>query len=496
MAYDYGTGTANQFTDGSQRQVLELGKLIHMYNPSVTPMLTISSRVGTNVTPVPIFEWMEDELMIKKSTTQDIKSQGADSATVDVTDSASGGVNGHNVIVKFDRQAQMEMFEVGGIYSASVAGGSAALGTDVTHFICIAIGQNVNLTSPTDTHVQFVGAHAHASLSAYNTEAMADGTDLITIDASGVLTLTYVGTAGLFYDNGTATSYYGYHTSSGSSNFGEANFADADYFTTDGGPGTYAEGAGVGKETRKRVRRLKNCTQIFREPYTITGTAQAAKHYGGSELDRLRARKLAKIKSDIEWSMLTNGAIALDATSENPKRTFEGFGVGQSNAGVVSSLDGQANSDLQLNFSSGTLDNFDSIVEVMFHDLIGGSDKKTVFASNKWMKKLTSMVRAADAGVGEYNIGTDVTAGLRVREYYGPVGALEFIAHPMLNGVYEDYALAVDFSNFDFRPLAERNLQLRSDIVQDGSDGRTDEWLIECGPEIRNEQTHAIMKLV
>ena len=132
----------------------------------------------------------------------------------------------------------------------------------------------------------------------------------------------------------------------------------------------------------------------------------------------------------------------------------------------------------------------------MFHDLIGGSDKKTVFASNKWMKKLTSMVRAADAGVGEYNIGTDVTAGLRVREYYGPVGALEFIAHPMLNGVYEDYALAVDFSNFDFRPLAERNLQLRSDIVQDGSDGRTDEWLIECGPEIRNEQTHAIMKLV
>lgn len=493
MAYSYGTGTAGQFTDSTQRQVLELGKLIHMYNPSVTPMLTISSRVGTATTPVPIFEWMEDEHMMRKSQKQDIVTEGADSATVDVTDTATGGVNGHNTIVKFDRQAQLEMFEVGGIYSISVAGGSAALQTAVTHVICVAIGKNVNLTSPTDKHVQFIGAHAHASLSAYNVEACADGSDLITVDGSGVASFTYVGTAGQFYDNAVATSYYGYN----SIGFGEANFADADYFMLEGGPGTYAEGAAVGKETRKKVRRLKNCTQIFREPYTITGTADAAKHYGGPELARLRARKLAKIKSDIEWALLVNGNIALDATSENPKRTFAGFGVGQSGAGAVSSLDGQANSDLQLTYASGgTLDHFDSIVEVIFHDMVSGSDKKTVFASNKWMKKLVSMVRTADAGVGEYKMGSETRAGLRVREYFGPVGALEFIAHPMLNGVYEDYALAVDFSNFDWRPLASRNLQLRPDIVQDGSDGRTDEWLIEAGPEIRNEQTHAILKLV
>ena len=72
MAVNYGTGTATQFTDATQRQVLELGKKIHYYNPSVTPILTVGGRASTRVSPVPIYEWMEDEYMLKK----DIKHPG------------------------------------------------------------------------------------------------------------------------------------------------------------------------------------------------------------------------------------------------------------------------------------------------------------------------------------------------------------------------------------------------------------------------------------
>ena len=93
-------------------------------------------------------------------------------------------------------------------------------------------------------------------------------------------------------------------------------------------------------------------------------------------------------------------------------------------------------------------------------------------------------------------MGTEHTAGLRVTKFYGPVGELEFIPHPFLNNALDAYALAIDFSNFNVRPLSSRDMQLRSDIVKDGHDGKTDEWLMEVGPEIRNEQTHAIMKLV
>ena len=482
----YGSGTALQFSDGSQRQVLELGDKIHYYNPNVTPIFSLFGQQSV-VTPVPIFEWMEDEYMIKKSEKFNVTSS-------DVADTASGGINGHHTILIAERQAQMEMFEVGGIYSASIAGGSAALQTAVTHFICIAVGKDVNHASATDKMAQFVGAHAHASLDAYNVEACADGSDLITADASGVLTLSYVANAGLFYDNGTATSYYGQQTHSGSNGFGEANFADADYFIRENGIAGIAEGSAVGVETRKKVRRLKNCTQIFREPYTITNTAKVSEQYGGPELSRLQARKLAKIKGNIEWAMLTNGAISLDASSENPKRTFQGLGLGSSN-GAIQSLNGFDNSNLQWDFdaSGGGLNALDSVCEFVFQDMVAGSMRKTVFASNKWMVRLAAATRAADTGF--YDTGEETVSGLRVRKFVGPVGELDFVPHPYLKGAYEDYAIAIDPANFSVRPLAGRDMQLRKDIVQDGRDGQTDEWLMEVGMEVRNEQTHAILKL-
>ena len=315
---------------------------------------------------------------------------------------------------------------------------------------------------------------------------------MITADASGVLTLTYLATAGQFYDNAVATTYYG----SDPMGFGEVNFADADYFMVAGGNGEYAEGAAVGSETRKKVRRLKNCTQIFREPYTITRTARVSDQYGGPELARLQARKLAQIKANVEYAMLFNGAISLDATSANPKRTFAGLGVGGT-AGIVQTNNADVDSSLQLNNSSGTLALFDAVVEHIFQDTIDGSMEKTVFASNKWLLKLTAMVRASGSSSSiNAMMGEETAAGLRVMDYMGPVGSLKFVPHPMLRGAYEDYAVAVDFNNFDVRVLAESDFQLRRDIVQDGSDGQTDEWLVEAGAEIRQEQTHAIMKLV
>ena len=483
MATTYGTGTALQFSDATQRQVLELGSQIHYYNPNVTPIFSLFG-MKSNVTPVPIFEWMEDEYMIKKS-------EKFTTTAAQLADTTLAADNGDNSILICERQAQMEMFEVGGIYAASHSGSSFNDG-DITHLICIATGKSVNHASATDLMVQFIGAHVHASLDAYNTEHEADGTDLIAANSSGVMTLEYVANAGRFYDAGTATDYYGYQNHAGTNGFGQANFADADYFLRENGVVGIAEGAAVGSETRKQVRRLKNCTQIFREPYTITGTAKASKHYGGSEMSRLQARKLAKIKGDVEWAILTNGAISLDASAENPKRTFQGFDVSASN-GAVTSLNGAGNTNVQWDVSAG-LDNLDGVSEYIFQDMVSGSMKKTVFCSNKWLVQLAVATRAD--GTAFYDEGEKTKSGIRVRSYMGPVGQLDFVPHPYLNGALEDYAVAVDPANFAIRPLSGRDMQLRKDIVKDGRDGQTDEWLMEVGVEIRNEQTHAIMKLV
>ena len=476
MAYTYGSGTATQFSDGSQRQVLELGPQIYYYNESVTPLLSVSGRAGTVGTPVPIFEWMEDEYFIKRSTKLTAAEMTQDS---DVVDSQTGGANGHQSIIKLPRQAQVELFEVGGIYTIS---GSSGQGESNTHFMCIAIGKEVNLASPTDKHVQFVGGTFSGTTFTYN--SVADATDMITDNQ--ITTITFIGTAS---GAGSSSGKFAYEAGTDG-----ANLTNAETFATQGVSGI-AEGAAVGAETRKKVRRLKNCTQIFREPYTITRTARVSEQYGGPELARLQARKLAQIKVNVEYAMLFNGAISLDASSANPKRTFAGLGIGGS-TGVIQTNNGESNAALQLNNSSGAVGDFDSVVESIFQDTIDGSMEKTVFASNKWMLKLASMVRSGNGAAFNAMMGDETVGGLRVLEYMGPVGMLKFVPHPMLKGAYEDYAVAIDFNNFDVRVLAESDFQLRRDIVQDGSDGQTDEWLVELGPEIRQEQTHAIMKLV
>lgn len=489
----YGTGTALQFSDDSQRQVLELGSKIHYYNPSVTPLLTLMGRMSTVVTPVPIFEWMEDEHMIGKSIKNTLTS-------ADLTDTATAEINGDDSILILNRQAQAELFEVGGLYSLSISGGSAAPHTNITHVICIALGENVNHASATSRMVQFIGCHVKSGdATIYQVEQVDNGTNMFTADAAGVITLTYVGTAGQ-YDGGVYSGANGLFQA-------ETAFVDDKEFKLEGGLGVYGEGAAIGAETRKKVRRLKNCTQIFREPYSITGTADASQHYGGSELARLQARKLAKIKSDIEFAMLTNGDISLDATSENPKRTFAGFGIGGSaGAGVIQSLDGRGDANLQLAFASAGLDEMDAAVEHIFSDMIEGSMEKTVLCSNKWLRFITALGRQGIGPTGTpvasngatLNVDSgkaNATAGLQVTRYQGPVGVLNFVPHPMLKGAYEDLALAVDMANVDLRPLASRDMQLRPDVVNDGRDARVDEWLMETGMEVRNEQTHAILKL-
>ena len=471
----YGSGTALQFSSGEQRQVLELGDKIHYYNPDVTPIFSLFG-MSSNPTPVPIFEWMEDEYMIKKSVVVEVDASGTQ-----LLDSTSTAVNDTGCIITLNRQAQMEAFEVGGVYDIALTGGMSS-GSGATQIMIIATGDACSASSDDDRNIQFIGGDG-ADASNFDYDEVISTSSLLAHDGAtaGTVSFTYVGNAGVFSTFGKPGH-----------SVGQASLADDEQAPIQAGSNGYAEGSAVANESRKKVRRLKNCTQIFREPYTITNTAKVAEHYGGSELARLQARKLAKIKGDIEWAILTNGALSLDDSSENPKRKFQGIGLG-SDAGFIKSNNGYSNSNLQLGYSAGTLSQFDSVVEYVFGDMVSGSMSKTVFASNKWMVKLVSMLRNADTGF--YDSGETAKAGLRVRSYIGPVGELNFVPHPFLKGAYEDYAIAIDEANFDVRPLNGRDMQLRSDIVKDGRDGQTDEWLMEVGIEARNEQTHAVLKL-
>jgi len=470
----YGTGTPTQNTSGTARQVLELDQEIHYFNPAVTPILTIAGRAFKEVTPVPKFEWQEDEYLIQRSQTFTMAS------SANLADIDTAGNNDKGSILICDRQSQLELFERGGVYTASVAG-SASL-ESMSAYMCVGIGKEIDHATPTDKMVQLVGFDT-VSGDSYTYDEHATTTAILASGSSGTLTLTYVGNAGA----GSLSAVVGASATN-------LNLTNNDVFTVLSLTG-HSEGSGVPAVSRKKVRHLENCTQIFKEPYKITGTEMASEMYGPMELDRLQARKLKKFKTDIEWCVLTNGAIDLDATAENPKRSFAGFGVGNSN-GIVQSNNGNISTDFQLTEASFTMSNFDDFLKNAFEDLEEGSGEKDMFVSTDWMNAITARVRAEASTLLVTKMGTGVRAGLRVTSYEGPLGAVNFIRHPKLKGALAKFALIVDWQNFKLRPLRTRDVQLQIDIVKDGVDGQVDQWLAELGPMIMEEQTHTIGKLV
>ena len=148
MATTYGTGTPTQFTDGSARQVLELGKKVHMYNPDMTPMYTMLGRLNTLVTPVPIFEWMEDEWFVKPSVVVPV-------AACQIIDQTTGTVNDHGSIIQMNKQSDIEAFEKGAVYKLTLT--TTTAGSSAIHAMCTAIGKDCGTNgSESDLNVQFI----------------------------------------------------------------------------------------------------------------------------------------------------------------------------------------------------------------------------------------------------------------------------------------------------------------------------------------------------
>ena len=497
MAENYGSGYA-KFTDGSARQVLELGSKVHYFNPSDTPIFSIMGRTSTRSTPVPKFEWMEDEHFIKRSITLvgHTDTIGGNAILNGATDGdgtvAASGDNQFQSVLTMNRQAQLELFEIGGVYSVKSNAAAGTVngvdGTTAQYVMVTAIGYQAahkgQTNSDRDVCFESVAVAGSAATLSDSTGAV-----FVSTSASTKWDIEYVGTAG----NPTTGTKKGFEYQS-SDNSGDYV---AHVWNMHGPSQGYNEGAGVSAMSSKKVRRLANYTQIFREPFSLTRTMRVSKQYGEQEFARLQSRKLTKIKGDLEWALMMNGDADADASAMNPKRTFMGFGLNGS-GGAIASNDGRSNTAFQFdaNGDATDIDHMDEVVANIFQDTINGSMNKVALCSNKWLRKLVTAVRKSSGATLNAEMGSGVTSGMRVTKHFGPVGELSFIPHPLLNGAYEDYALVIDPANIDMRPLAQSDMQLRNDIVKDGTDGTVSEWLYEGGPEIRNEQTHAILKLI
>lgn len=474
MTIYHGTGTPVQFTTGEDRNVLEMGKLIYTFESKApgAPILTIGSRAFKKTTPVSEFYHMEDEYFVRKSETFTMVN------TDNLQNSNVTDDNDYGSIIIVDRLPQLELFEEGGVYAA-VKTGSAGL-EGMVAYMCVKIGKDCPHATPTDKMVQLVGFD-NISGDTYTYDGHATTVPILTAGGSGTLTLTYVGNAGVGSSSGVRAVAAT-----------QINLTDGETFDVLALTG-HSEGGALSYETRKKVRRIKNCVEIFKESYEITNSEVTELMYGGDERTRRSNRKLKKLRSDIEWAMLTHGAPSYDSSTENPKRQMGGFGVGGT-AGFIQSNNADIDSALQLTEASFTCSNFNTMMTRAFRD--ESSAEKDFFVGVDFMTSMARAILAQSATQFVYDSGKDIHAGTRVASYRAPIGKVNFIHHKMFEGKLAKYGLLVDWGNLAIRPKRGRELQKAIDCVKAGQDGVVDEWRYEGSIEVRHENTFAIIKLV
>lgn len=217
-----------------------------------------------------------------------------------------------------------------------------------------------------------------------------------------------------------------------------------------------------------------NYTQIFRTPFGVSRTADNSKLYGGKDLAYQRMKKAIEHKVDMSRAFIF-GEKKLDTTGEAPRRT----------TGGLLSFATENNYDAGGTLTKSEFDN--NLSEIVFKY---GSKKKILLCS----ARLLSVINGWAESKLQLNQGAQ-KFGLSILEYITPHGTFMLMNESRIleGAVYGGYGIVVDPENVKYRPLANSDTKLRTNIQHNDTDGQIDEWLTECGLEVRLPKTHGVI---
>ena len=240
--------------------------------------------------------------------------------------------------------------------------------------------------------------------------------------------------------------------------------------------------------------------QIFKTGMNIFSGTSLATEYRGikNEFQRIWTDKLMEHKMDIEHAMLFGyGRHDSAATGGDgvPVRTSWGILPYTETYGKV----------YNMSYSSSGYDAFLDAMEDFFAAEGGNSGNKLVLASRKVITYLNKLGNGGfmnnTVGSSQYRLDVDSVPGAfghTVTMVNTIFGNLHFVAEPLLRGPWEDYCVAVDLKNVNYRPLVgngiSRDTFIETNVQDNGVDGRQDQVITEAGLEIQLPETHAILK--
>jgi hypothetical protein len=235
----------------------------------------------------------------------------------------------------------------------------------------------------------------------------------------------------------------------------------------------YAEGTGAPKAVSRNPIKFFNYTQIFKNTYELTGTADHTDTRTGSPWSNDKKRKAYDHSRDIELSILFGRRSEVTGANGKPQRTFGGLRtfIPASNTTVFG--------------SAVTPSSLISALAPVFDFNTGAGDTRMAFVGNTAAMALGKIFNAAT------NIHINATErvkvyGIHFQELILPQGRVLFKTHPLLSrhGLYRKSAFVIDFDALKWAPLQGRDTKTFDDVQAKDEDVRRGYIQTEGGIEV------------
>lgn len=246
-----------------------------------------------------------------------------------------------------------------------------------------------------------------------------------------------------------------------------ASIADNQMLTLIGS--AYPEGSAAPDATSRNPIKFSNYTQIFKDAYELTGTADETRSRTGNAWSNDKKRKSHDHARAIELAMLFGRSHETTGSNGRPLRYMAG----------IRSLLPAANVKVQAGgWDAGDL--LDGIGPVFDFD-VGGGDTRIAFAGNAARTELGKIIQNEVAISME--IGKVVTQwGMDFEEFRLPMGRVLFKSHPLLSAhpLYKNSIFVLDFSAIKYVAMKNRDTRYFDDVQAKDEDVRRGYAMTEC----------------
>lgn len=237
----------------------------------------------------------------------------------------------------------------------------------------------------------------------------------------------------------------------------------------------YAEGTAAPRAVSRNPVKFSNLTQIFKNAYELTGTADSTTARTGSAWSNDKKRKMFDHARGIELSMFFGQKSEVtDATNGKPKRTMASLRT------FIPAAQQTMMSSTILVSASGAA-TFADAAAVAFNFDMGGGDTRIGFCGNLARTELGKSIQAA-TGI-KMELGSVIKLwGMNFQELVMPFGRLLLKSHPLLSvhPLYRKSLFILDFSAIKYVALKGRDTQVKDDVQTKDEDVRRGFVQTEC----------------